>query len=89
MTDSNSTALRESLARAIKFHVDSKGLNGVAAAKVAGCSNSRMGEILRGKVGKISADALADVLGKFGYRVSSVIGSNDGHEISFKEVVGE
>lgn len=69
MTDSNSTALRGALARAIKSHVDENGLNGVKAAALAGIANSRMSMILRGQVAKVSSDALADILGKLGYAI--------------------
>lgn len=82
MTDSNSTALRGALARAIKSHVEMKGLNGVQAAKECGIANSRMSTILRGQVEKISSDALVDILGTLGYRLYSVIGATDGHEFT-------
>lgn len=82
MTDSNSTALRGALARAIKSHVEMKGLNGVQAAKECGIANSRMSTILRGQVEKISSDALVDILGKLGYRLDSVIGATEGHEFT-------
>lgn len=82
MTDSNSTALRGALARAIKNHVEMKGLNGVQAAKECGIANSRMSTILRGQVEKISSDALVDILGTLGYRLDSVIGATEGHEFT-------
>lgn len=81
MTDSNSTALRGALARAIKSHVEMKGLNGVQSAKECGIANSRMSTILRGQVDKISSDALIDILGKFGYRLTGISGSGEGAEI--------
>jgi predicted XRE-type DNA-binding protein len=82
MTGSNSTALRGALARAIKSHVEMKGLNGVQAAKECGIANSRMSTILRGQVEKISSDALVDILGTLGYRLDSVIGATEGHEFT-------
>lgn len=82
MNDSNSTALRGALARAIKSHVEMKGLNGVQAAKECGIANSRMSTILRGQVEKISSDALVDILGTLGYRLDSVIGATEGHEFT-------
>lgn len=82
MTDSKSTVLRGALARAIKSHVEMKGLNGVQAAKECGIANSRMSTILRGQVEKISSDALVDILGTLGYRLDSVIGSTEGHEFT-------
>lgn len=82
MIDSNSTALRGALARAIKSHVEMKGLNGVQAAKECGIANSRMSTILRGQVEKVSSDALVDILGKLGYRLDSVIGATEGHEFT-------
>ena len=82
MTDSNSAALRGALARAIKSHIEMKGLNGVQAAKECGIANSRMSTILRGQVEKISSDALVDILGTLGYRLDSVIGATEGHEFT-------
>lgn len=82
MADSNSTALRGALARAIKSHVEMKGLNGVQAAKECGIANSRMSTILRGQVEKISSDALVEILGTLGYRLDSVIGATEGHEFT-------
>lgn len=82
MTYSNSTAMRGALARAIKSHVEMKGLNGVQAAKECGIANSRMSTILRGQVEKISSDALVDILGNLGYRLDSVIGATEGHEFT-------
>lgn len=82
MTDSNSTALRGALARAIKSHIEMKGLNGVQAAKECGIANSRMSTILRGQVEKISSDALVDILGTLSYRLDSVIGATEGHEFT-------
>ncbi len=87
MINTNYKDLRAALARAIKFHCEANGLNGVAAGKLAGIANSRMSQILRGDVDKISSDALFDILTRLGqYDFSSVIGSNDGHEFSLKLV---
>ena len=85
MSDTNSKDLRAALARAIKFHCEANGLNGVSGGKLAGIANSRMSQILRGDVEKISSDALFDILTRIGpYDFSSVIGSNDGHEFTLK-----
>ena len=45
-----------------------------------------MSQILRGDVEKISSDALVDIAGSLGYRLTSVIGSNDGHEFALVSV---
>ena len=82
MSNTNSKDLRAALARAIKFHCEANGLNGVSGGKLAGIANSRMSQILRGDVDKISSDALVDIAGSLGYRLTSVIGSNDGHEFT-------
>lgn len=82
MSDTTSKEFRKALASAIKYHVESNGLNGVSASKIVGIANSRMSQIIRGDVDKISSDALVDILGKFNYRFSSVIGSVDGHEFT-------
>lgn len=86
MSNTNSKDLRAALARAIKFHCEANGLNGVSGGKLAGIANSRMSQILRGDVEKISSDALVDIAGSLGYRLTSVIGSNDGHEFALKVV---
>lgn len=82
MSDTTSKEFRKALASAIKYHVESNKLNGVSASKIVGIANSRMSQIIRGDVDKISSDALIDILGKFGYRLGTVVGSVAGHEFS-------
>ena len=82
MNDTTSKEFRKALASAIKYHVDTNKLNGISAAKIVGCANSRMSTILRGQVEKISSDALVDILGTLGYRLDSVIGATEGHEFT-------
>lgn len=81
MTDNNATTLRNALAAAIKNHVNSNGLKAKDAAEAAGVQYSRLSQILRGDVAKISSDALVNVLGGFGYRLTGITGSGDGAEI--------
>ncbi len=81
MTDTNATTLRNSLAAAIKSHVTSNGLKAKDAAEAAGVQYSRLSQILRGDVAKISSDALVNVLGGFGYRLTGITGSGNGTEI--------
>lgn len=81
MTDTNATTLRNALAVAIKNHVTTNGLKAKDAAEAAGVQYSRLSQILRGDVAKISSDALVNVLGGFGYRVTGIVGSGDGTEI--------
>ena len=81
MTDTNATTLRNALAAAIKNHVTSNGLKAKDAAEAAGVQYSRLSKILRGDVAKISSDALVNVLGGFGYRLTGITGSGDGTEI--------
>lgn len=83
MSDTTSKEFRRALASAIKYHVESNKLNGVSASKIVGIANSRMSQIIRGDVEKISSDALIDILGKFGYRLATVVGSVAGHEFAF------
>ena len=83
MSDTTSKEFRKALASAIKYHVESNKLNGVSASKIVGIANSRMSQIIRGDVEKISSDALIDILGKFGYRLGTVVGSVAGHEFAF------
>lgn len=42
---------------------------------------SRLCQICRGDVGSISSDAIVDVLGAFGYRITGIVGSGEGTEI--------
>lgn len=81
MTDTNATTLRNALARAIKNHVTTNGLKAKDAAQAAGVQYSRLSQILRGDVAKISSDALVNVLGGFGYRLTGITGSGNGTEI--------
>lgn len=81
ITDTNATTLRNALAAAIKNHVTSNGLKAKDAAEAAGVQYSRLSQILRGDVAKISSDALVNVLGGFGYRLTGITGSGDGTEI--------
>ncbi len=81
MTDTNSTTLRNALAAAVKNHVESNGLKAKDAAEAAGVQYSRLSQILRGDVAKISSDALVNVLGGFGYRLTGITGSGNGTEI--------
>lgn len=81
MTDTNTTTLRNALAAAIKNHVTSNGLKAKDAAETAGVQYSRLSQILRGDVAKISSDALVNVLGGFGYRLTGITGSGNGTEI--------
>lgn len=81
MTDTNATTLRNALAAAIKNHVTTNGLKAKDAAEIAGVQYSRLSTILRGDVSKVSADALVNILGGFGYRVTGIVGSGDGTEI--------
>lgn len=81
MTDTNATTLRNALAAAIKNHVTSNGLKAKDAAEAAGVQYSRLSQILRGDVAKISSDALVNVLGRFGYRLTGITGSGNGTEI--------
>jgi len=81
MTDTNATTLRNALAAAVKNHVTSNGLKAKDAAEAAGVQYSRLSQILRGDVAKISSDALVNVLGGFGYRLTGITGSGNGTEI--------
>ncbi len=81
MNDTNATTLRNALAAAIKNHVTSNGLKAKDAAEAAGVQYSRLSQILRGDVAKISSDALVNVLGGFGYRLTGITGSGNGTEI--------
>ncbi len=81
MTDTNATTLRNALASAIKSHVADSGLTAKDAAAKSGVQLSRLYQILRGDVAKISSDALVNVLGGFGYRLTGINGSGNGTEI--------
>lgn len=81
MTDTNSTTLRNALAAAVKSHVESNNLTAKDAAATVDVQLSRFYQVLRGEVSKISSDALVNMLGGFGYRLTAINGSGDGTEI--------
>lgn len=89
MEQSNSHKLRLSLASAIRHHIQEAGMTGKQASAYSGVAGSRISAIMLGKVGGISCDALVDVLGKFNYELTSVVGSNEGHEFYMRKVVSE
>lgn len=81
MTDTNATTLRNALAAAVKNHVEANGLSAKDGADLADVQLSRFYQVLRGEVGKISSDALVNMLGNFGYRLTGINGSGEGTEI--------
>lgn len=81
MTDTNSTTLRNALAAAVKNHVESNGMTAKDAAATVEVQLSRFYQVLRGEVSKISSDALVNMLGGLGYRLTAINGSGDGTEI--------
>lgn len=81
MTDTNSTTLRNALAAAVKNHVESNGMTAKDAAAAVDVQLSRFYQVLRGEVSKISSDALVNMLGGLGYRLTAINGSGDGTEI--------
>ena len=81
MTDTNSTTLRNALAAAVKNHVEANGLSAKEGSQIADVQLSRFYQVMRGEVGKISSDALVNMLGKFGYRLTGINGSGNGNEI--------
>lgn len=81
MTDNNATTLRNALASAIKSHVADSVLTAKDAAAKSGVQLSRLYQVLRGDVEKISSDALVNILGGFGYRLTGINGSGGGTEI--------
>ncbi len=81
MTHTNATTLRNALASAIKNHVTDSGLTAKDAAAKSGVQLSRLYQVLRGDVDKISSDALVNILGGFGYRLTGINGSGSGTEI--------
>lgn len=81
MTDTNSTTLRNALAAAVKSHVESNGMTAKDAAAAVDVQLSRFYQVLRGEVSKISSDALVNMLGGLGYRLTAINGSGDGTEI--------
>lgn len=81
MTDTNSITLRNALAAAVKNHVESNGMTAKDAAAAVDVQLSRFYQVLRGEVSKISSDALVNMLGGLGYRLTAINGSGDGTEI--------
>ncbi len=81
MTDTNANTLRNALAAAVKKHVEVAGLTHKQAAIEANVQYSRLCQVMRGEVSKISSDALVNMLGEFGYRLTGIVGSGEGTEI--------
>lgn len=81
MTEANSNTLRSSLAAAVKRHMDSSDMTMRQIALRHHIQYSRLCQICRGDVGSISSDAIVDVLGAFGYRITGIVGSGEGTEI--------
>lgn len=81
MTDTNSTMLRTAIAAAVKKHVEDAGLTYRQASEQSKVQYSRMCQVMRGEVSKISSDALVNMLGEFGYRLTGIVGSGEGTEI--------
>ena len=81
MTDTNSTTLRNALAAAVKKHADDNGLSAKKGAELADVQLSRFYQVMRGEVSKISSDALVNMLGNFGYRLTATNGSGNSTEI--------
>jgi len=81
MTDTNSTTLRNALAVVVKNHVEANSLSAKAGAALADVQLSRFYQVMRGEVSKISSDALVNMLGNFGYRLTAANGSGNGTEI--------
>lgn len=69
MTDTNSTTLRNVLSAAIKSHISESGLSMKDAAALAGVHLSRLYQVTRGDVSKVSSDALANILEGLGYKI--------------------
>lgn len=70
MTDTNSTTLRNVLSAAIKSHISESGLSMKDAAALAGVHLSRLYQVTRGDVSKVSSDAMANILQRFGYKLT-------------------
>lgn len=81
MADTNASTLRNALAAEVKKHVEDAGLTHRQASEQSKVQYSRLCQVLRGEVSKISSDALINMLGEFGYRLTGIVGSGDGTEI--------
>lgn len=81
MESNNSNTLRAALASAIGTHVKSMGVTAKDAAAAIGMQYSRLSQIIRGDVKNVSSDAMVNILGSFGYRMTGINGSGNGTEI--------
>lgn len=81
MTDTNASTLRSALAAAVKKHVEDSGLSAKEGSQLADVQLSRFYQVMRGEVSKISSDALVNMLGEFGYRLTGIVGSGEVTEI--------
>jgi predicted XRE-type DNA-binding protein len=62
--------LRSLLMVQIRRLIDARGLTQVAAARLFGVSQPRVSDLMRGKIDLFSIDALVNMLGKAGVRVT-------------------
>lgn len=81
MTDTNAITLRNALAAAVKKHVEDTGLTHRQASEQSKVQYSRLCQVMRGEVSKISSDALVNMLGEFGYRLTDAAYSDNGTDI--------
>lgn len=61
--------IRSQLMIEIRRYVESSGLTQVAAAKVLGTTQSRLNEVIKGRIEKCTIDRLINMLTAVGYQV--------------------
>jgi len=71
--EAESLRLRSELMRAIEAHVIQSGLTQAQAAKTLGVSQPRLNDLLRGRIGKFSLDALVNMLAAMGRKVQLTV----------------
>jgi predicted XRE-type DNA-binding protein len=71
--EAESLRLRAELMRAIEAHVTKSGLSQAEAAKTLGVSQPRLNDLLRGRIGKFSLDALVKMLAATGRKVQLTV----------------
>ncbi|MEM1115550.1 MAG: helix-turn-helix transcriptional regulator [Bacteroidota bacterium] len=67
--------LRARLMMALTEHIEARDLTQSEAAKVIGCSQPRVSNLMNGKINAFTVDFLVNALAQFGINVDLVIGN--------------
>lgn len=71
--EAQSLKMRADLMIELTKLIEARGLAQAAAAKLLGVTQARVGDLVRGRIDRFSADALIEMLGRAGATVSVVV----------------